>query len=166
VSDEPSDVTAPKLVDAFIHPPDVADVGFRAESTAGEVLIVSLVEVWPWRTVIRGLRADKSASVSSLGARPQPDSDAPSGVVVGAARLMPDQEMLERQRAVAAWYTAWRVADDVETEYRSVGAGGGGSGGALWSDFRIEFQPGVPQTARHLAIISPDGHEISLHLDA
>ncbi|MAT05343.1 MAG: hypothetical protein CL424_09920 [Acidimicrobiaceae bacterium] len=52
---EPSDANAlhADLVAAFFRPPRVVACGFEGFAD-GEVTIVSHVELWPWRTVVRG----------------------------------------------------------------------------------------------------------------
>lgn len=166
MADFSSNVTPADLVDAFIHPPTLVEVAARAESDTGEVLIVSHLELWPWRVVVRGVRADRYADTSPTVLPVPPDLSATARTVlveaVRADRSRPDA--LARRQAHAAWYTSWQIADDIATDFQRVGAGGGGSGGNLWSDFRVEFHPSVPPAARQLTITSPYGDEIAVRL--
>lgn len=164
MSDEPSSVAPAELIDAFFHRPRLVNIGYRSETTDGDVLIVSHAELWPWRVVLRGLRANKRA-VNSQRARvtapvaPDDSSGTLSGSVVELTQAARDEH-----RARTTWYTEWSVRDDLSTEYRMVGAGDGGSGGEIWSDFCVEFHPTVPPSALTLTFDHAAGESIEVRL--
>jgi hypothetical protein len=164
MSDGSADFTQSQLIDAFAHPPRLLTIGDRTESTVGEVLIVSHAELWQWRVVLRGARADKRALSYPSVVHPATVDSSVSPGTVSAALIEMSQAAKERHRAQSIWLSNWRVRDDVSTEYRLVGASSGGTGGDVWSDFHIEFEPGVPSNALVLTIVPPDGTAIVLQL--
>ena len=54
------------MMDAFMHPPAVAIVvGHRHETHDGLIQIVSTVELWPWRTVVRSVEQTNELPINS-----------------------------------------------------------------------------------------------------
>ncbi|MAT07037.1 MAG: hypothetical protein CL424_18540 [Acidimicrobiaceae bacterium] len=137
---EPSDADAlhAELVAAFFHPPRIVVCGFEA-SLDDEVIIVSHVELWPWRTVVRG-------SLTHPGSIGYDDRTAGPG------------EMMRRLE----WFHEWSLTDDVGTSYHQVEAGRGGDG--FCSDVNVAFQPAVPSEATLLTIAVPGYQDIEVAL--
>lgn len=135
---EPSDADASHadLVVAFFHPPRVVVCAFES-SVDDEITIVSHVELWPWRTIVRG-------SVTHAGSN--------------ADHTMSDGGHLTR-----SWLQQWSLVDDVGTEYQKAGAGRGGDG--FCQDVEVRFSTAVPPEARMLTITAPGGHRIELTLE-
>lgn len=162
---ERAPVTPSEMIDAFVHPPRIVSIGRRTESAVGELLIVSHVELWPWRVVIRGLGADKRATTALSLPDMSPFEPEVSPGTLSGRLIEPSRATRERFRAQHVWVTTWVIEDDVSTEYRLVGASSGGHGGDTWWDFDIRFHPGAPAGARFLTLVPPGSEPISLDLD-
>jgi hypothetical protein len=158
---DPPDGVA-NLLDAFMHPPRLYRVAHRTESPDGRILIVTHVELWPWRIVIRGARAIKPAPPRRLLGEGVPTGDQPPGSVRGAVRDQSPAEV-ERARTEARWFTDWQISDDVGTSYLAQGSHSGGN--ETWTDYAIEFQPSAPAGASHLTITIGDGEVVELTID-
>lgn len=137
---EPSDADAlhADLVSGFFHPPRIIVCGFEG-TVDDEITIVSHVELWPWRTIVRG-------------------SFTQSGSVVSNESL----KGLEDRARQRAWFEQWSLADDVGTEYHQNGASRGGDG--FCSDVHVECRTPVPAEATRLSIMAPRGHLIEVAL--
>jgi hypothetical protein len=139
--DEPPRLpTARELVDAFVHPARVIQTPYRG--SGDQVLVVSHIEIWPWRVVVRGLRADatfvprrREVQTVRHGIRP--------------VDVAPDEGGL--LQLDADWPGQWSLHDDVGTAYRYTG-GTGDFRGVLWTDFSIAFEPAVPDAAGELTL--------------
>jgi hypothetical protein len=65
ISGQTGGVTNPELptpgemVETFVHPPRIVVVGARHDLGDDRLLIVSHVELWPWRVVVRGTMANR-----------------------------------------------------------------------------------------------------------
>jgi hypothetical protein len=131
--DLPDDVLA--LIRLNAVPPKIVAIGNRRELENGIIRIITHVELWTWRVVVRGsmLPPPPWKRVGPLG----------SADDRGAARAQ-----------LHAWHLAWRLTDDVGTVYVLRGSGGGGDG-SHW-DFDVRFDPQVPPDARVLSIHVPD----------
>ena len=163
--DDLSSVTAAQLVDAFVHPPELVEVAWRAESTDGGVLIVSHLELWSWRVVVRGLRANRFAMTTPAAVPSVPGEVASSAYGVAELQVVSsDASGVESRLEATRWFTGWDFVDDVGTVNRCVSGGGGGSGGLLWSEFHVEFQPTPPPIAEHATLKAPDGSYIPVEL--
>ena len=159
MSNEPPDVSFSDLIDAFLHPPRLLPIGQRHESDDGVARGLSHLELWPWCVILRGARADKNAdseSVRHLTTLPQPDGEGPATVSIGVVK----PEHLARNRAAMEWTTEWRLADDLGTDYRIIGASTGG--GSRWSDFEVRFEPKMPPNAKRVTISTPDGDAVEV----
>ena len=126
------------LVAAYFHPPRIVVCGFEGSGN-DDVTIVSHVELWPWRTVVRG-SVTRPGSIDYNEGPPNPEDD------VGDM----------------GWYEDWALVDDVDTEYRKAGAGR--HGGGFCSDVEVSFENAVPPDATRLTIFTPGGHCIELPL--
>lgn len=153
--------SAAELVSAFVRPPRLVAIGRR--TTSGEIVeIISHLELWPWRVVLRGVRASDATRPLDLGHRAQPaDPDTTTTGVVTAEVVTGDGAWARDLQRL----TSWEISDDVGTEYRSSSASGGGVG-TMWEDFSIQFEPAVPANASTLRIITADSEEIVLALDS
>ena len=156
--DDPVIPTPAELVDAFVHPPTILTVARRDELSDGRVRIVSHLELWPWRVVVRGVRANRFPTMPKHATRqPYEFDESSSELASGRVDIHePDAAEVRAFRKESEWMTGWRLSDDVGTEYQLLGAGSGGSGGELWSEFHSEFHPRVPSDARVLSIHPPD----------
>jgi hypothetical protein len=134
-----ADAVHADLVARLFHPPRVVACGFEG-AVDDDVTIVSHVELWAWRTVVRG-------SVTRVGS-------------IAYNEGMPDAS--DPRGDVGSWLREWRLADDVGTEYRPAGAGRGGDG--FCSDVHFSFRTAVPAGATRLTIVTPDGHRIEVPL--
>lgn len=124
------------LVSAFFHPPRVVACAFES-SIDDEVTIVSHVELWPWRTIVR-------SSVTH--------ADSVAGNTTS-----------DWVHQAGSWLQQWSLVDDVGTEYQMAGGGRGGDGFCQDTEFR--FSTAVPPEARMLTITAPGGHRIELMLE-
>ena len=125
VENELPAVTPAELVDAFVHPPEIVAVGHRGETESGEVLVVSHLELWLWRVVVRCLRAHRVPPANhgpSLEAVPDANG---SGVAVMRV-VMAGPEETELRRSQTAWLQQWQLTDDIGTSYRMSRAGSSG----------------------------------------
>jgi hypothetical protein len=159
MSNEPPDVSFSDLINAFLHPPRLLPIGQRHESDDGVVSVLSHLELWPWRVILRGARADPNAedeSVRHLTTLPQQHDDGPVGISIGVL----EPEHRGRNRAVMEWTTAWLLADDLGTDYRIIGAST--SGGLRRSDFEVTFEPQMPPNAKRVTITTPDGDAVEV----
>jgi hypothetical protein len=144
VSDDPSNVTGADWIDPFVHPPRLVAIGHRVELADGSVRVVSHVELWPWRTVVRGVYAHPRLNAANDGT----DSpDTPGWVGPWEAET---------------WFGGWQLGDDMGSEYRRTGGGMGGAADVPSTDFNIEFASPVPSQATRLTIQTPDGDNIEL----
>ncbi len=137
---EPSDAAAlhADLVSGFFHPPRIVVCGFEG-SVDDEVTIVSHIELWPWRTIVRG-SVTHSGSIRSNENSP------------GASDRMHQRD----------WFEQWSLADDVGTEYHRAGGGRGGDG--FCADVEVQFRTAVPAEATLLSITAPGDHRIEMAL--
>lgn len=139
-----SDLPTPgEMVEAFVHPPRLVEVARREASGDGRVLVVSHVELWPWRVVVRGVIANH-----------HPTTVDPVDGEAMRARFLLDSE----------WMTGWSLVDDADSEYHSSTGSMGGSGGDTWVEFHIEWHPCVPAAATTLTIRPPDGNAFDVPL--
>lgn len=167
MANDPPDIGSAELFDAFMHPPRIVSIGHRSVSVAGEIRIVSHIELWPWRVVVRGTRANRHAvpkpsqRLDSRASSPLVDPATSVPSVVGAIEIQVSPS--EDHRVASRWFMNWRLIDDVGSEYRP--AGGGGHGAHGWSDFAIQFEPAVAVEARRVSIETPDGDVIEVPLE-
>ena len=112
--------------------------GFEG-SVDDEVTIVSHIELWPWRTIVRG-SVTHSGSIRSNENSP------------GASDRMHQRD----------WFEQWSLADDVGTEYHRAGGGRGGDG--FCADVEVQFRTAVPAEATLLSITAPGDHRIEMAL--
>lgn len=127
------------LVAQIFHPPRVIACGFEGK-VDNDVTIVSHVELWPWRTVVRG-SVTRAGSIAYNQGMPGP--------------MDPRGDQMN-------WFTQWALTDDVGTDYHQVGAGRGGDG--FCSDVDVRFRTAVPSNATRLSIFTPGGHRIEVPL--
>ena len=156
------------MLDAFIRPPRVFEVGYRHESAEGEVLIVTSVEIWPWRTVVRGVTANRTTrwgtpfQSTSVDASEPPDNGEHTPEVNLVSPVQRARELgLGAHRVRAEAMMSWHLDDNAGTTYRATGWHGRGS---MWSDFEIEFKPGAPSVASLLTITPTVGEPIPVRL--
>ena len=127
------------LVAAFFHPPRVVACGF--EGSVGDVVtIVSHIELWSWRTVVRGSVTLAGSIGYSQDRTAEPDW----------------------AREAGTWFREWSLVDDVGTDYEQAAAGRGGDG--FCSDVEVRFSTAVPPEATRLTIIRPGGHRVDTPL--
>jgi hypothetical protein len=136
VDPDAADALHAELVGAFFHPPRIAVCGFEGLIN-DDVLIVSHLELWPWRTVVR-------CSVTRPGSIGHND-----GATDGT-------------KPIRIWLHDWSLQDDVGTEYRPSGAGLGGDG--FCEDVDVRFSNAVPAEATLLTIVAPTGRRIEVAL--
>lgn len=74
-------------LDAFMRPPRVFEVGYRYESADGEILIVTSVETWPWRTVIRGVTTNRRIRPGTPFESGTIDASQPPGIGESTAKI-------------------------------------------------------------------------------
>jgi hypothetical protein len=159
MSNELPDVGFSDLIDAFMRPPKLLPIDRRLETDDGVVHVLSHLELWPWRVVLRGAGADKNATddgVRQLAIPSQTDVRGSSTVSVGVLR----QEHLAENRAAMDRTVGWGIADDLGTEYRMIGASSGGGG--RWWDFEVRFEPPMPTTVRRVMISAPNGELVEV----
>jgi hypothetical protein len=133
-------------IDAEVHPPRLVTVAQRVALADGSVRVVSHVELWPWRTVVRGVYAHEHRDPRTGSSNAAQESVAPW-------RFEPMN---------ADWFAGWLLGDDTGTLYRRTGAGIGGAAGDLWASFNIEFASPVPRQASRLTIHTRDGDRIEV----
>lgn len=156
---EPPGVSFSDLVDAFMQPPRLLQIDRRLETHDGVVRVLSHLELWPWRVVLRGAFADKNETddgVRQPTIPSQTDVQGPSTVSVGVL----GRERLARSRAAMDWTLGWSIADDLGTGYRMIGASSGGGG--RWWDFEVTFEPPVPTNVKRVMISAPDGELVEV----
>ncbi|MBI4936402.1 MAG: hypothetical protein HY828_21190 [Actinobacteria bacterium] len=159
MSHEPPGASFSDLVDAFLRPPKLLRINHRRETPDGLVRVLSHLELWPWRVVLRGARADKNELDDAEIQRQIPSPpEAPGSSTVSVGVLGP--EHLASNRAAMEWTLGWSIFDDLGTEYRVIGASSGGAG--RWSDFEVTFEPPVPVTVSRVTISALDGDVIEV----
>ena len=136
-------VTAKQLVDAFYYPPRLLPVAHRSELSHGNVLIVSHVELWPWRTSVRGGFTDGVETD-----RPTP-------------RIAPTTGLHHSKGPLSEWIHDWVLTDDADTVYLG---GGASTNGNVIHDFIIDFAAPVPAAATALTITTPVGTRIEVRV--
>ena len=161
MSSDPSDVGLAEFFDAFMYPPILVHVGHRTEWAEGPIRIVSHVELWPWRVVVRGARADRHAvprpSERFDSRAAHPSIGAGPGTVTG--RIVSGRAD-DRYRGLRGGINQWSLSDDIGTQYRMTG--GGGIAAAGWYDFAIEFAPAAPPSCGRLSIRTADSDVIDV----
>ena len=155
--------TPREMVDAFVHAPLLVPIGERVD---GEdfVVVLSHVELWPWRVVVRALVANPNFAPQSLRL-PTGNAGASSGVgVVTADVVALTEQHHERWRRQIEWMNSWELADDTGTQFNSSGWSGGPSDDQLWSDLELRYDTIVPPNAHRLTISGPtfDSIEVAL----
>lgn len=135
---EPSEANAlhAELVAGFFRPPRIVGCGYRGRD-GQDVLIVSHVELWPWRTIVRASVTRRGSIATNEG---HPD----------------DHTFTDR------WLQDWSLDDDVGTRYLPSGAGIAGDG--FCRDVEAQFATAVPSTATRLTIHVPTGGRIDIML--
>ena len=127
------------LVAAFFHPPRLV-VCAHEGLIDDDVLVLSHVELWPWRTVVRG-SVTRPGSIKHNEGAPGPQGE-----------LGPS----------STWLHDWSLQDDVGTEYHLSSSGLGGDG--FCRDVDVRFRTPVPAEATRLTIVAPTGRRIDLAL--
>jgi len=156
------------MLDALMQRPRVFEVGYRHESAEGEILIVTSVETWPWRTVVRGVTANRNTQWGtpfeslSIDASEPPDNDKANPEINAVAAAHRARVLwLDPRRVRAQAMMSWQLHDDAGTAYRATSWHGSGS---MWSDFQIEFEPGTPRAASQLTITPTVGEAVAVRL--
>ena len=135
------------LVIANIRPPRLIAAPSR-ERVGDQIVVFSHVELWPWRIVLRGALANEAVRL------PEPDLDSEQ------------RDRFFADGGLHRWMTDWQATDDLGSDYRFAGSGGGGSGGDLWMDFHVQFDPAPPENAKRLTFTRSDGIEVHVEVSA
>lgn len=139
------------LVEAFVQPPHIVPLAVR-ESNGATIVVLTAVELWPWRTVLRGVVAN-SEFVPRRRTLPVVPPDAPPGTISGMIRTVADPA---GHRVHAEWMASFALHDDSGTEFRLIGwSGGGPLDQQLWADVEWNFDAPVPASATRLMISGP-----------
>ena len=152
-SEDPPPAEADGLPEDLMLAPRLVRVDQRLDVSGGKVILISHLELWPWRVIVRGTeRRDPS---------PAPEQPQPG------ARLAIDAVEAEvaRRTAISAmrFFEDWGLVDDEGTNFFRAGSSQGPIS-ALWSDFSIEFWPAAPTVARHLRLTISDVGSIDVQL--
>jgi len=145
VVEEREEDDARALVLANMRPPKLIAAASR-DRVGDQIVVFSHVEVWPWRVVLRGALANEEVRL------PEPHLDSEQ------------QDRFFADGGLHRWMTDWQATDDLDSDYRFAGSGGGGSGGDLWMDFHVQFDPAPPENANWLTFTRPDGIEVRVEL--
>jgi hypothetical protein len=145
VDEPPRSPSAREFVEAFVRPARVIEAPHR-RLVDDEVLVVSHIEIWRWRVVVRGLRGDPNF---------RPSRREVSTIRHGAQLVdVAPEEGHPLQRDID-WLPAWRLTDDVGTVYRNAG-GTGDFRSVLWTDFSVAFEPTPPVVTSVLNLLHSD----------
>lgn len=170
-----SDVSFEQLAKAFVYPPRIIPLGLRHVGSDGQIVVVSHVEIWPWRVVVQGARTRSQAEIDALRPRfhqpSMPDTDLlrdmpvdQPTITVVTGEVDPTSRNVWRKNIDAneRWYSAWDITDDVGTEYWFVGHPRRQN--ERIEDFAIERHPQPPTTATELRLATPLGPVIRIPL--
>jgi hypothetical protein len=158
----PSQPTARELIDAFVHAPTLLPIGERIEGD--RIVVLSHVEVWPWRVVVRALVANPHFTPQPMRF-PNGDMDASTAVGVVTAEVAASTgHQRERWQRDIEWMNAWTLADDTGTQFRSSGWSGRPSDDQLWCDLALTYDMVVPPIAQRLVISGPAIGQIDVAL--
>lgn len=150
--------TPRELTDAFIHPPVLVPIGERFEDDL--VVVVSHVEIWPWRLVVRGLVADPNFEPDAIVLPPtelsSPADDNSALDAIGQHR--------HRWRRGIDWMNSWSVVDDAGTEFVATGWKGSPFDGQYWCDLELQYEGVAARSARRLSISGPVIGSIDVNL--
>lgn len=145
--------TPREMVEAFVHAPLLVPVGERVEGDL--VVVLSHVELWPWRVVVRAMVANPDfnprARQFPTGG---PNASAGVGVVTGEITDQAEQHRERWQRGIE-WMNSWTLTDDLGTEFLASGWSGAPSDDQLWSDLTLTYDTVLPPTAQRLIISGP-----------
>lgn len=145
--------TPREMVDAFVHAPLLVPIGERVDGDL--VVVLSHVELWPWRVVVRALVANPNFTPKAVQF-PTADRDTSAGVgVVHAEVATLNDQHRERWRRGIEWMNSWTLADDVGTAFLASGWSGSPSDDQLWSDLALTYDPVMPPDAQRLIISGP-----------
>jgi hypothetical protein len=150
------------MIDAFVHAPTVVPIGERFDGD--RVVVVSHVEIWPWRVVVCALVANPRFT-------PQPvrfpnegvDGSTANGVVTAEVVALTEWGR-ERWRREIEWMNSWTLADDAGTQFRANGWSGSPSDDQLWCDLDLAYDGVVPPTAQRLIVSGPAIGQIDVAL--
>ncbi len=149
-----------EMIDAFVHPPILIPIGKRIE--ADRVVVLSHIELWPWRTVVRGVIAQRDVRPPVLPAATADDDPSITGGVVTAHVVDSSDDMWADRREGIEWMSDWTLIDDIGTNYESRGWHGLPTTGQLWSDVAWEYRTPTPADARVLTLAHPDFAPIAI----
>ncbi len=145
--------TPREMVDAFVHAPVLVPIGKRADGD--RIVVLSHVELWPWRVIVRALVADPQFAPQPVQS-PTGDLEASGGVGVVTAEILGlTEQRHERWRRDIEWMNSWTLADDAGTEFVASGWSGGPSDDQLWCDLALNYDTAVPPQAQRLTISGP-----------
>lgn len=148
------------MIDAFVRAPIVVPIAQRYEGNP--VVIVSQLEVWPWRVVLRGVVANPDfMPVGTNESSPDLETDGLGTSTVSLRRATRDEVVGWRRHV--DWMLSWTLSDETGSERPASTWQGGPSDNELWSDVALTFDVVVPTNSdRRLVVSHPDVGQIEV----